>query len=94
MDINSKELELIGAEVSRRIPLKIITEHNSGTLKQFLNALGMSDLIRKYQNEEQFLFDPYGKILIIGVSRLKIKHIEEVCMNLKISKDRLEFIND
>lgn len=90
MKLTKDDLLDIMTNASYRLHSEIRHSFNDGTLNQYLERIGMEDLIPK--DEQQSLFEsfPYGKVVIVGATKLKPRIIYGILKEFGISKEQVE----
>ena len=94
MKISKDELLDVITEASHRLHHEMLSAYRLGTLENFMNQIGMEDLLP--QLEEEAIFESYsnGKVLIVGATKLKKQQILGVFDSMNIAKERVELILD
>ncbi|MGO1580113.1 MAG: hypothetical protein ACTHWZ_01710 [Peptoniphilaceae bacterium] len=88
MEITYEDLLEIIFEVNTRLHRDIKKAFDDERLENYLQTIGMADLIPKKETEYDTF--SHGKILIIGDSRVREHEIIGCCKSLGIEKDRLD----
>lgn len=95
MSLSIEELSELEDEILERFPNEItgiLSKLNrSGQLEDFLNLIGMDDLI---ESEDDFYSYKDGKIVVVGGTEIKEEVLLSIAKNLGIEKDRFEFCLD
>lgn len=89
MRITPDDLMDIMAEASQRLLHEIRDAFKNQNLEGYLASIGMHDLYPVY-TEPLYQTDPYGKILVIGESKLKEQQIYGCFKEFGIPKERIE----
>lgn len=86
MTINDREFADLITYASIRFHKELQEAYKDGRIENYLQHLGMEDLLPEKSQFETF---PFGNVIIIGASRVKKNDIIGLCKELGITKDRL-----
>lgn len=93
MSLSIEELSELEDEILERFPNEItgiLSKLNrSGQLEDFLNLIGMDDLI---ESEEDFYSYKDGKIVVVGGTEIKEEVLLSIANNLGIERIGLSFV--
>lgn len=92
MRLGYEELKDLISDVNAIIRDNIETNNRVGTLEDYLKKIGVYDELYGY--DELVTSYPYGKILVIGDSRVNQKHLIGILKSLGIEESRVEFVLD
>lgn len=90
MKLDYRELEDLIFDINLLMRSKIEKHNRAGTLKDYLKSIQLYDEIYGY--EEELTSYPYGKILVIGDSKVKKNQLVGILKKLGLEEDRFEFI--
>lgn len=90
MRLGYEELKDLILDVNTIIRDNIETNNRVGTLEDYLKKIGVYDELYGY--DELVTSYPYGKILVIGDSRVRQKHFIGILKSLGIEESRVEFV--